>query len=746
MLNSILERVRRFYRSMGLVEQSQVVASTAVVVSMVTIVTAHYVTQQVLGWLDFISLITVGIIGFTSVMFSLKYGRQLEEQRRELQSLNNITEAVNHSVELNFVLQSALNKVMELMNAEFGWIYLVNNKELILYRQAGTTAKLFSASNSVTDSALTWIHEPILEKADSDLIVRSTTKEFQHTGIRILSSIPLERQGIFAGVMIIGSSEPGRFESKKLTLLQAFGNQISMALHNASLFEQMKESEQLYADLYEHSPDMYHSLDKNGVIQRCNLTESILLGYSKEELVGRPVFKIYHPSQHERVRENLRLIFEEGRELRGIEEQVQHKDGSTIDVSVNTSLVFNGDGKPITARMVFRDITEKKKFENQILQSQKIDSVGNLAGGIAHDFNNILTSILGSASIMRRRIKDDLRYVKYVDLIETASRRGAALTRQLLTFARKSSPHVRLVDMNQIIEETIRLIEATTPKSIIIKKSLSVDPAVVNADEGQIQQAIMNLAINARDAMPNGGNLYISCKTAELEEEQARNIPEGKPGSYVVLTLADTGAGIPHRLLGRIFEPFFTTKEEGKGTGLGLSVVYGVVRSHQGYITVDSEVNNGATFTIYLPRAVEGPSERPMQKSKPAVVGGNENILLVEDELSVSEIGSDIMKELGYRVQIARNGREAVEAINADPDKFQLVVLDMNMPQMGGKAAFEIIKEQYPHLKVLICSGYSAQILEDSKFLHIVEGYLQKPYGVEDLAIHMRSILDGSKN
>jgi GAF domain-containing protein len=235
---------------MGLVEQSQVVASTAVVVSMVTIVTAHYFTQHVLGWLDFISLITVGIIGFTSVMFSLKYGRQLEEQRRELQSLNNITEAVNHSVELNFVLQSALNKVMELMNAEFGWIYLVENSQLILHRQAGTTAKLFHSGNNVSDEALSWIREPILQKADSEMILRSSTKEFQETGIQILSSIPLERQGVFAGVMIIGSSETRKFESKKLTLLQAFGNQISMALHNASLFEQVKESEQLYAEPY----------------------------------------------------------------------------------------------------------------------------------------------------------------------------------------------------------------------------------------------------------------------------------------------------------------------------------------------------------------------------------------------------------------------------------------------------------------------------------------------------------------
>jgi CheY-like chemotaxis protein len=346
---------------------------------------------------------------------------------------------------------------------------------------------------------------------------------------------------------------------------------------------------------------------------------------------------------------------------------------------------------------------------------------------------------------MRRRIVGDSRYTKYVELIETASRRGAALTRQLLTFARKTNPHVRLVDMNHIIEETIRLIEATTPKSIVIKRSLSPEPAYINADEGQLQQAIMNLSLNARDAMPNGGNLYISCKTAFLDDEHIRNVPEGIPGKYVVLTLADTGIGIPQHYINRIFEPFFTTKEAGKGTGLGLAVVYGVVRSHHGYVTVESEVNNGSIFTIYLPRATEGISTQIAQRKAP-VVGGTEKILLVEDELSVSEIGSDIMRDLGYDVQIAANGKEAIEVLTQHPNKFQLVVLDMNMPQMSGKAAFEIIKEQFPHLKVLICSGYSAQVLEDSKFLHTVEGYLQKPYGVEDLASNIRSILDSSMN
>ncbi|HLX12231.1 MAG TPA: PAS domain S-box protein, partial [Bacteroidota bacterium] len=516
-MNRFFGKIRKYNRAFGLVEQSQIVASTAVVVAMVTIISAHFVLRQEFGLLDFISVITVGTIGFVSVIFSLKYGRQLEEQKRELQSLNNIAEAVNHSVELNYVMQSALSKVMESMGAECGWIYLVENDRLQMHRQAGTQARFFPRDTSLAGDYYSWVRDLLLQNANAEHIERTTTPEFKALGIQTISSIPLERQGEFAGVLIAGSKESRKSDAKRLALMQAFGNQINMALQNASLFEQVKQSEQLYADLYEHSPDMYHSIDPNGVIMRCNYTESLVLGFSKEELIGKPVLRIYPQSQHEKVRENLRKIFEEGGELRGAEEQIQRRDGSILQVSVNTSTVRDSLGRPTFARVVLRDITEQKKYEAQILQSQKIDSIGNLAGGIAHDFNNILTSILGSASIMRRRMKDDDRWTKYVSLIETASRRGASLTRQLLTFARKDNPHVRLIDLNNVIDETIRLIEATTPKSITIKVTLATEQAIVEADEGQMQQAILNLCLNARDAMPNGGVLYVSSKCVHVD-------------------------------------------------------------------------------------------------------------------------------------------------------------------------------------------------------------------------------------
>lgn len=741
-MRRFVQSIRAFFASMGLVEQAQVVASTAVVVAMVTIVTSRIVAREALGTLDFISVLTVGVIGYVSVYFSLKYGRMLEEQRRELLELNTITEAVNRSVELNTVVESALDKVMQLMRADSGWIYLNEDQQLVLKQRGGTNVDCFPLACRVDDDSLAWIRTPGLFRLDDKEILYSTTVQFKEDGIKMLASIPLVRQNLFAGVLIIGSRDVRRFEAKKIAVIQAFGNQISAALNNAWLFEQVRDSEKRYADLYEHSPDMYHSVDRNGRVVSCNETESELLGLPKEDIIGKPVINLYPEFQQREVAMNLRKIFTQGLELRGMEEKIKGRNGSLIDVSVNTSLIRDADGRPIIARIVLRDITEKKKMEEKILQAQKIDSLGNIAGGIAHNFNNILTAILGSASIMRRRMKDDSRSVKYVDLIETTSRRGAAITRQLTTFARKSTPRVDRVDVNGIIDQTVRLFEVTAPKSIHIKCVLSPEPAIVEADEAQLQQAFLNLCLNARDAMPDGGVLVINCSVGSLEGDQAAQWTEGKPGCYVVVSVADSGTGIPPEVLKHIYEPFFTTKDQGKGTGLGLSVVHGVIRSHGGYINVSSEVNSGTVFTIHLPKVADSGAVPARRSDAKDLVGGTERILMIEDEISVGEVGGDILQELGYTIDFAQNGREAIELLSDDGRRYDLVILDMNMPRMGGRATCEGIKEKFPALKILVCSGYSTTMIDDGTFARSVDGFIQKPYELEDFAHRVREVLD----
>jgi PAS domain S-box-containing protein len=745
LIRNLFIGIRVFFKSMGLVEQAQLVASTAVIVAMITLITVRIAVGVELGALDLISVVTVGLFGYVSIFFALKYGRNLESQRREMIELNSIAEAVNYSVDINYVLQSALIKVLQLMHADAGWIYIIENKNLILKHHYGTNIPLFQSEVDANQEKLDWIRTPglyiTLDEDGSNIF----NPKMRGEGIKLVISIPLLRQGVFAGALIIGRRDTHRAEFKKVALLQAFGNQISMALNNASLFEQVRQSEQLYADLYENSPDIYHSVNRDGVVISCNQTECIFLGKKKEDIIGKPLVSLYPSSQHAHIEKNLRKIFDFGKGLNGVEEQIVRSDGSLIDVSTNTSLVYDGDGKPVVARMVLRDITEKKLMEEKILQAQKIDSIGNLAGGIAHDFNNILTAILGSASIMRRRVEDNSRLLKYVDLIETTSRRGAAVTRQLLTFARKNNTNIVRTNVNSILDQTIKLFEVTTPKTIHIKYSLSAEPLFVEADEGQLQQAILNLCLNSRDAMPSGGIIVVSCGGIEIDEEKAQYLTGGNAGSYVMVSVADSGVGIPSSIIHKIYEPFFTTKEQGKGTGLGLSVVYGVVKSHNGFVSVSSEVNSGTIFTIYLPRVFDHKSRNEIENRKFEMAGGTENILLVEDEVSVSEVGVDILGELGYRINRVANGRDAIDKIREKNGVYDLVILDMNMPRMGGKATFDQLKKEFPLIKILVCSGYSATMLEDGKFMELIDGFLQKPYTIDDMAYKVREVLNATR-
>ncbi len=741
----MVTRVKKFFTTMGLVEQSQVVASTAVVVAMGTILTVYLATGQQVGLLGFISVVTVGVLGFMSVYFTLKYGRMLEEQRRELMELNAIAEAVNHSVELEYVLQSALVRAMAMLGAESGWIYLAEHQTLTPKHYHGTSADFFSPVFLLRKEIPGWMHEPAILPLDDPRISGCVSGSLADHGLRMVISVPLLRQGNVAGVLLMASPEAKFGAKKNIAFLQAFGHQVSAALNNASLYEQVRKSEREYADLYEYSPDMYHTLNCIGIVVSCNLKESQMLGIPKSEIIGQPAFELYPPDQHEHLRANLRKIFERGQELQGVEERLQRRDGSIIDVSASSSIVRDAEGRPALARIVLRDITEKKRMEAKLLQVQKIDSIGNLAGGIAHDFNNILTAILGSASIMKRKVKDDPRWLKYVDLIETTSRRGAAITRQLLTFARKANPHVQPVDVNTVVDQTLRLFEATTPKSLHVKTALSSEPVIVNADEGQLQQAVLNLCLNARDAMPNGGILVINTRPVTVDAERARQFPDAAPGEYVMISVADSGVGIAEDTLSRIYEPFFTTKEQGKGTGLGLSVVYGVVRSHNGHITVNSELNSGTIFTIYLPRVLNGRLPRDASSAQRDVVGGTERILLVEDEISIGEVGSDMLTELGYTIETAVNGREAIRKIAEAPKPFDLIILDMNMPRMGGRETFLHVREMFPDQKILVCSGYHATMLDDGKFASMVDGFLQKPYEIAEIAERIRSILDPAR-
>ena len=734
--------IQRFEKNLGPVERAQVVASTAVIVSMATIITAMIATGQSPRLMDFISILTVGLFGFMNVYFSLSYSRQLDEQRRELLAINTIADAVNKVVDLDYVLRTALDKATQLLSIRFGWIYVMDGDTPFLRCSKGTEADFLAFRSNAGRIDPLWVHQPHVQHERLQESRGVLGPELKKLGIQSLASIPLKSQDMVSGALILGGEEYGMITPKELELLGAFANQISVAMTNALLFERLRQSEQRYADLFENSPDIYFSVNRDGTVARCNKIGADLLGYPKTEIIGEPFARFFVSDRREGFLTRLMSMFSEHREMKDIEEQMVKKTGQKIEVSLSSSLVFDEKGIPVNARIVARDISERKMMEAAILHAQKIDSIGNLAGGIAHDFNNILASILGSASIMRRRLSEKARHGKYVEIIEAAARRGSSLTRQLLTFARKTKTVVEPVNINALISETLHLFQRSVSKGIVVQTNLSLDGTDVNGDAGQVQQGILNLMINARDAMPNGGTLTISTRATFADAHTTSQFSSVNPGPFVVITVSDTGIGMDKATQGRVFEPFFTTKD--LGTGLGLSVLYGVVQNHGGFITLESSVGAGTTFCVYLPRLLARTATVSRQRRK-RLPRGTESILMIDDEVSVCEIARDMLSDLGYSVSIVHDGRTGVEMYRERQASIDLVLLDVNMPVMGGTETFHTLKAINPNLPIIILTGYGRNVIEVSTFAGDVHAFLQKPFQIEELAMKVRDVLDAHK-
>jgi len=747
----------KFRASLGPMQQAQIVASTAVVVALITIVAVRYLSvgpetfntstgsislKPKFDWILLMSVLTTGLFGFFIVVFTLKYNRLLDTQRQELLALNTISEAVNRAIEINYLLQNVLQEILRALDVDYGWIYRVVDNRVVLSAQRGAEeleTPLLVAGADVSSEQYSWIREPRIQKR-AKKGVEGSNDRWPHRDIETWASVPIMMKDQFFGTIVVASKNREAFSDKQLELITSFSNQIGVAIENATLFERLRKSEERYIDLFEHAPDMYHIVNRDGIIVSCNQTEADRLGYRKEELVSQPVTKLYPALYHVEARSLLAEIFANNREIKGLEEQMVHSKGELIDVSVSTSLIYDELRKPILMRVVARDITEKKKMEAKIFHAQRIDSIGNLAGGVAHDFNNILTSILGSTTIMKRKMKKNDPWFRFVDIIETAAKRGASFTRQLLTFARKSNVQFRPVILNDIIEETLHLFEHSTDKTISVKKLLTNEVCLVNGDDGQVQQSLLNLLINARDAMPDGGVISVQSEKINFDTRTTSTIGESRTGEYVAISVTDHGIGMEREIQQRIFEPFFTTKDQGKGTGLGLAVVYGVVNSHNGFITVQSEPGIGSQFTMYFPLLKD--ADRTLQSLKvQKLERGHERVLVVDDEQNVAEVIGGMLSNLGYTVTLAESGKKAVALYKKNP-RFDVVILDMNMPVMGGKETYAKLKALDPQVRIIISTGYSNKGIAFLPEGESSNAFLQKPYQLEELSRTMREVLD----
>ena len=408
-----------------------------------------------------------------------------------------------------------------------------------------------------------------------------------------------------------------------------------------------------------------------------------------------------------------------------------------------SSAVRDKAGKHYGRIWTFRDLTERRKMEAQIRQSQKMDAIGQLAGGVAHDFNNILAVIQIQSDLLKGSGNLSPAQNEFAEEISAAAQRAAALTRQLLLFSRKEALEPRDLDLNQSINGTTKMLRRILGEDIQVQFRFSMEPLFIHADPSMMDQVLMNLVVNSRDAMPAGGRLVIETAVVEFTEASSSQLPQSRPGSFVCLSVSDTGCGIPQKDMPKIFEPFFTTKDVGKGTGLGLATVFGIVQQHEGWVNVYSEVGHGTTFRIYLPRLTDLPIVAPEPYVPEVIRGGQETILLVEDDTFLHSSVQKILSELGYHVLEAFNGVEALKIWEQQGEAIQLLLTDLIMPGgMTGKSLAEKMLGKNPKLKVIYVSGYSAAIA--SKDFQLAEGvnYLTKPFASRRLAQFVRERLD----
>ena len=507
------------------------------------------------------------------------------------------------------------------------------------------------------------------------------------------------------------------------------------------LYEEAKRAEEVYRSLIHSSADAVVIYDLEGTVRYVSPAFTALFGWTQEELEGKKI-PFLPEFEKEKTMAIIRDLLENGTPCQGYETRRFTKSGELLEISISASRYNDHEGRPAGVLVMLRNISERKELEAKLLQAHKMEAIGTLAGGVAHDFNNILQAISGYTQLlMSGKSPGDGDYEK-LKAIETSAERAGKLTRQLLIFGRKVESQLRPVDLNNEVRQVSSLLERTIPRMINIRMNLAPDIGIINADPVQLEQIMMNLGVNARDVMPQGGDLTFETRNRILDEDFSRAHPGCRPGDYVLLEISDTGHGMDRKTVEHIFEPFFTTKETGKGTGLGLAMVYGIVKSHGGYIVCESAPGRGTTFRIYFPALEATVPEPPETEDGKAVPGENETILIVDDDTHVLDIAREMLKALDYTILTAGSGEKALSVYIAHKDRVRLVILDLNMPGMGGEQCLRELLTITPQLKVIVATGYSVTETEKKLLYSGASAFVGKPYRLKEMARIIREVLD----
>jgi PAS domain S-box-containing protein len=669
------------------------------------------------------------------------------KRAEQLQSaLYRIAEETSEAGDLDEFYRFIHRIVAGLMHAENFYISLYDEKSAMLsfpyfVDEEDETPARKKLGKGLTEYVLR-TGQPLLATPSvfEDLIARGEVEAIGAPSLDWLG-VPLIIDDQTIGVLVVQTyRENIRYRQTEKDILTFVSQHVAAAIEHKRSEDQLRQSESRYRSLVQSAVYGIYRSTADGQFLAVNPALISMLGYlSEEEMLA---LSIGHDVYLETIeRDNFLAEFLSMRRWEGVEVKWRRKDGKSITVRLSGRLVTDGDGEPAYIEGIVEDVTERRMLEQQLRQSQKMEAVGRLAGGVAHDFNNLLTVIRGYTEILLSDLPPgDVRRGELEEIMKASDRAGA-LTRQLLAFSRQQVLAPKVLNLNTIVLNMHNLLRRLLGEDVDLQTVLDPELGNAKADPSQVEQVIMNLAVNARDAMPMGGRLTIETANVELSENWGRDIINAKPGPYVMIAMTDSGAGMDEATKARVFEPFFTTKEQGKGTGLGLSTAYGIVKQSDGYISVYSEVGIGSTFKVYLPRLDTVRDAGVALGAVPATDRGTETVLLVEDEEGVRKLVRGILSRQGYRVLEATSGEEALDMVHEFTGKIDLLLSDVVLVGMSGRELSERMRIQMPTLKVIYMSGYTDDAIVRHGVLTESAEFLQKPFSSDNLLRKVRAVL-----
>jgi two-component system, cell cycle sensor histidine kinase and response regulator CckA len=673
------------------------------------------------------------------VVFGISYFfEKLREMTQQLLAQRNaeLEETITNQKETQKALRESQEKYQNLVEESFDGIFIQRGQNIIFVNKRLNEMLGYKEGELIGQNHWVVYHpdyqELTRERAQARMRGEEVVRRYE---------VKLQRKdgSWFYGEL---NARPITFPSDKESGIQVW---IKDIMEQKLAEETLRESEEKYRTILESIEDGYYETDLAGNFTFFNASLCRVFGYSENELMGMNYIKNIDKETADKLYGVFNRVYKTKIPVKGFEYEVSWKGGRKRFVEISVSLLRDTWGKPMGFRGIIRDVTERKlaedkskRLETHLQQAQKMESIGTLAGGVAHDFNNLLMAIQGRTSLIRMNKDSSHPDFEHLKGIEAHVESAAGLTKQLLGFARGGKYEVRPTDLNKLIEKESHMF-GRTKKEITIHRRYEENLWSVAVDRRQIDQVLLNLYVNAWQAMPGGGNLYLETKNVTIDESYVKPFSI-EPGRYVKISVTDTGVGMDKATQERIFDPFFTTKELGRGTGLGLASVYGIIKNHGGFINVHSKKGHGTTFNIYLPAS----EKEVMEEKKLAgdILRGTETVLFVDDEDMIIEVTEELFEQLGYKILTARSGKEAIEIYKESKERIDIVLLDMIMPDMSGGETYDRMKDINPKVKVLLSSGYSingqaAEILDRG-----CDGFIQKPFKIKELSKKLREILD----